>query len=94
LMLLEPCGEKNPRPELRAEVLVRSSRVLKGSHLKLELSLPSGEEIAAFGPNLGAKAPTVGAKVEVHFDVREDRYAGRSGFELLLRDVLTTNAPA
>lgn len=88
LILLEPCGEKNPRPELRAEVTVRSSRVLKGEHLKLEVTLPSGEAVAAFGPGLGQKAPNVGTRVELGFDIRENRYRGQGGLELLLRDLV------
>jgi len=85
LSLLEPCGEKNPRPELCVEALVRSSRVVKGDHLKLELRLPSGEDVAGFGPNLGSKVPEPQSKVKVVFDVREDRYRGGDAIELLVR---------
>lgn len=84
LYLLEPCGEKNPAPELSIACAVRSAREVKGGHLKLELELPQGVRVGAFYPNMGERATDLGGEVTVIGTLRPDRFRGGGAVELLV----------
>lgn len=80
---LEPCGHKNPAPELRVRALVRSAREVKGGHLKLELE-HGGRSLSGFGPGLGAWAKRLGAEVIAIGQLRPDRFRGGGAVEMLV----------
>jgi len=82
--LLEPCGEGNPCPELEIEATVMRAREVQGGHLKLELELPGGERLGAFGPGLGERAAGLSGPVVVGGRLRRDRYRGGDEAELLV----------
>ena len=91
---LEPCGHANPAPRLAlVEAVVRSARVLRGQHLRLELA-HAGGRIEAFGPELGALADGLpGRNVRVVGRLQRSAFAGgrptaRGTAELLLDSVL------
>lgn len=84
LYLLEPCGEQNPAPELRLSGRVVSSREVKGGHLKLDLEMPGGRRVGAFGPNLGTRARDLSGEVTVVGSLRPDRFRGGDAVELLV----------
>jgi single-stranded-DNA-specific exonuclease len=81
--LLEPCGEGNPSPELTLRGKVLMAREVKGGHLKLELSLASGERVSAFGPGMGERAGLAGEATITGRLVR-DRYRGGDAAEIRL----------
>jgi len=81
---LEPCGESNPAPSLALIGRVVSAREVTGGHLKLELSLDSGERLAAFGVGMGARAAALSGDIAVSGKLRPDRYRGGSAIELKL----------
>lgn len=87
LCLLEPCGEANPRPTLGVEGEILSARSVKGGHLKLELRLPSGSRVTAFGPSLGAKADELSGRVRLTCELRENHFLGSTNVELLVREL-------
>jgi single-stranded-DNA-specific exonuclease len=81
---LEPCGESNPTPALALVGRVVSAREVTGGHLKLELSLDSGERLSAFGIAMGARAEALSGEVAVSGRLRPDRYRGGGAIELKL----------
>jgi len=81
---LEPCGETNPAPALALIGRVVSAREVTGGHLKLELSLDSGERLGAFGVGMGARATELAGEIAVSGKLRQDRYRGGGALELLL----------
>jgi single-stranded-DNA-specific exonuclease len=81
---LEPCGESNPAPVLCLSGRVIAAREVTGGHLKLELELPSGERLSAFGISMGARAQELTGEVAVAGKLRPDRYRGGSAIELRL----------
>jgi single-stranded-DNA-specific exonuclease len=81
---LEPCGESNPAPALALTGRVVSAREVTGGHLKLELSLDSGERLSAFGIGMGMRAAELSGIVAVSGKLRPDRYRGGSAIELKL----------
>ena len=88
LARFEPCGQHNPAPTLAvqdAEVL--RVRVPKGGHLRLDLATPRGT-LSAFGFDLEASAPPVGARVHAFGKLRPDAYRGPFAVELRLSGVL------
>ncbi len=87
LYLLEPCGEKNPAPELAIRCSVRSCREVKGGHLKVDFELPGGRRLGGFGPGLGAISATVTGTVTVVGNLRPDTYRGGDAVELLVRRI-------
>jgi single-stranded-DNA-specific exonuclease len=81
---LEPCGESNPAPALALTGRVVSAREVTGGHLKLELSLDSGERLSAFGISMGARAASLSGEIAVSGKLRPDRYRGGGAIELRL----------
>jgi single-stranded-DNA-specific exonuclease len=81
---LEPCGESNPAPALALVGRVVAAREVSGGHLKLELSLSSGERLGAFGIGMGARAASLTGEVAVSGKLRPDRYRGGNAIELKL----------
>ena len=81
---LEPCGESNPAPALALVGRVVSAREVTGGHLKLELQLPSGDRLSAFGIAMGARAASLSGSVAVSGKLRPDRYRGGNAIELKL----------
>jgi single-stranded-DNA-specific exonuclease len=81
---LEPCGESNPAPAVALIARVVSAREVTGGHLKLELSLDSGERLGAFGIGMGPRAAGLTGKVAVSGRLRPDRYRGGNAIELKL----------
>jgi single-stranded-DNA-specific exonuclease len=84
---LEPCGESNPAPALALVGRVVSAREVTGGHLKLELSLDSGERLGAFGIGMGARAASLKGEVAVSGKLRPDRYRGGNAIELKLEKI-------
>jgi single-stranded-DNA-specific exonuclease len=87
LTQLEPCGESNPAPELALSGRVVSAREVTGGHLKLELELPGGERLGAFGIGMGAKAASLQGEVCIAGKLRPDRYRGGGAMELKLEKI-------
>jgi single-stranded-DNA-specific exonuclease len=92
LMLLEPCGEANPRPELSLNARLIRAREVRGGHLKLELELDSGRRLSGFAVEQGKLAETLGEHVHVVGELRPDRYRGGDALEIRVRSV--RSAPA
>lgn len=88
LYLLEPCGEKNPAPLLSVACEIRSSREVKGGHLKLDLELVSGRRLGGFGPGLGEGAERYRGSATVVGKLRPDTYRGGDAVELLIERVI------
>ncbi|MGE3669205.1 MAG: single-stranded-DNA-specific exonuclease RecJ [Polyangiaceae bacterium] len=84
---LEPCGEANPAPKLRIEAKLVSAREVTGGHLKLELQLPSGRRIGAFGVEQGAQATQLGEQVVAVGRHKRDTYRGGEAVEMRLDQV-------
>ncbi len=87
LAQLEPCGERNPAPELALSGRVLSAREVTGGHLKLELELQGGERLGAFGINMGGRAAGLSGTVAVSGKLRPDRYRGGAAMELKLEKI-------
>lgn len=87
MLLLEPCGEANPRPELSLSARLISARAVKGGHLKLELEVPSGCRVGAFAPNRAELAESLGDQVRVIGELRPDRWRGGDAVEVSVRSV-------
>ncbi|HXK18503.1 MAG TPA: single-stranded-DNA-specific exonuclease RecJ, partial [Polyangiaceae bacterium] len=81
---LEPCGESNPAPALALVGRVVSAREVTGGHLKLELQLPSGDRLSAFGIAMGARAGELSGSIAVSGKLRPDHYRGGNAIELKL----------
>lgn len=88
LYLLEPCGEKNPAPLLSMACEIRSSREVKGGHLKLDLELSGGRRVGGFGPGLGGSAERYRGPATVVGKLRPDTYRGGEAVELLVERVI------
>lgn len=84
---LEPCGEQNRAPKLRVDAKLISAREVTGGHLKLELQLPSGRRIGAFGIEQGAQASQLGERVIAVGRLKRDTYRGGEAVELRLDQV-------
>jgi len=87
LAQLEPCGESNPAPELALTGRVISAREVTGGHLKLELELPGGERLGAFGIGMGPRATALCGEVSISGKLRPDRYRGGNAMELKLEKI-------
>ena len=84
---LEPCGSRNPRPRLAVEAEVRSARQVRGGHLKLDLLLPSGQRLGAFGVSMGACAEEVTGPVTAIGTLRRDSWRGGDAVEMKLEEI-------
>jgi single-stranded-DNA-specific exonuclease len=82
LTRFEPCGEKNPAPRIAVEARLASAREVRGGHLKLELELPGGFRLSAFGAGMGGRASELTGRITVLGELRWDRYRGGSAVEL------------
>ena len=88
LYLLEPCGAGNESPSLALEATVLSARQVNGGHLKLELELPGGTRLGAFGIAMGERASALTGAIAVVGKLRPDRYRGGNAIELKLERIL------
>ncbi|HLV22990.1 MAG TPA: single-stranded-DNA-specific exonuclease RecJ [Polyangiaceae bacterium] len=88
LRAFEPCGEQNPAPKLGVQAKVALSREVRGGHLKLELELPGGRRLSAFGPSLGGRAASLGQEVLVIGQLRPDRWRGGDAVELGVEQIV------
>jgi single-stranded-DNA-specific exonuclease len=84
MMLLEPCGQQNPRPRVGLEAQVVRARAVRGGHLKLELESACGRRLAAFGIDMGDRAEALSGLVNVAGELRPDRWRGGDAVELRL----------
>ncbi len=84
---LEPCGEQNRAPKLRIDAKLISAREVTGGHLKLQLQLPNGQRIGAFGIAQGAQAGQLGERVIAVGRLKRDTYRGGEAVELRLDQV-------
>jgi single-stranded-DNA-specific exonuclease len=79
LTWLEPCGVSNemPRLGLQGAQVVRSQEV-RGGHLQVQLSLPSGSVLYGFGPRMGplARQLRAGMRVQATGTLRRDGFRG------------------
>jgi len=79
LTWLEPCGvgNDNPRVGLERATILRSQEV-RGGHLQVRLSLPSGGVLHGFGPRMGpmARELRAGAAVRATGTLRRDGFRG------------------
>ncbi len=87
LLRLEPCGAANPTPQIAVEADVAASREVKGGHLKLELSLPGGRRMGAFGVRMGDRAETLAGQVLVLGRLRRDTYRGGGAVEIHIDEI-------
>jgi single-stranded-DNA-specific exonuclease len=90
---LEPCGMDNPRPRLLVEAHVDAARELKGSHLKLYLTLANKRTLECFGPNLGQFASQLQGPVTLEGDLRHNTYPGSPPVEFLVEKVWSVSVP-
>jgi single-stranded-DNA-specific exonuclease len=86
---LEPCGMGNPAPMMVVEARVVEAREVRGGHLKLDLSLPSGRRVGGFGISMGKLATGLSGAVTVVGELRRDTYRGGGAVEIRLERVLT-----
>jgi single-stranded-DNA-specific exonuclease len=86
---LEPCGQGNPRPLLLVTGQVKSHRVLKEKHLKLELLLTNGLCIGAFGVNKAEFVDSLsfGSTVQITGDLRKNTWNGRTKVEIFISSI-------
>lgn len=87
LYLLEPCGEQNAAPRLEMSCAIVSSRELAGGHLKLQLRLPSGQQLGAFAPQMAESLQGLRGQVRVVGQLRADTYRGGDAIEMLVKSV-------
>lgn len=89
LQKLEPCGQGNPRPILMFTGQVKSHKILKEKHLKLELILPSGLCIGAFGVNMAEFADNLafGSEVLITGDLRKNTWNNRTKAEIFMSSI-------
>jgi single-stranded-DNA-specific exonuclease len=92
LALLEPCGESNEAPSFVFDAELVTAREVKGGHLKLDLRLPSGQGISAFGVELGARAAELGTTVRLLGTLRPDTWRGGGAAEISIQAVLEAGA--
>jgi single-stranded-DNA-specific exonuclease len=90
---LEPCGQGNPRPKLRARGRVCEAREVKNGHLKLLVELEGRRWLACFGPRLGQHAAALRGEVQVVGDLRHNAYPGGDPVELFVEQLLHAGAP-
>jgi single-stranded-DNA-specific exonuclease len=82
LQSLEPCGEGNAAASIGIEgATVRSAKVVKGGHLKLEL-LVAGKTMSGFAAEMGDLATSIGGRVNVVGTLRRDSWRGGSAVEV------------
>lgn len=88
---MEPFGPEHHKPVYCVRnVYAASSRVLKGSHLKLDLLDPSSDTIIpAIGFNMADKADLVasGCAFDAVFTLEANTWNGRTTLQLMLKDV-------
>lgn len=84
LLLLEPTGQGNPKPQLRVTGKVKSAKAVKGNHLKLDIVLSNGKSLGCFAIAKGGMTPslTSGVKVEVLGDLRKNVWMGKTSAEI------------
>lgn len=82
LLLLEPCGEKNPAPSVAVAGRKLSARSVKGGHLKLELELSRGERLSAFAPHWPHQPEELPDELLVVGQLGRDRFRGGDAVEL------------
>jgi single-stranded-DNA-specific exonuclease len=79
---LEPCGERNPAPQVAIEADLVEAREVRGGHLKLELSLGGSRRLSAFGVGMGSRAGQLGGSLVILGKLRRDRWLGGSAVEV------------
>lgn len=84
LELLEPCGEKNPRPGLSFTAVVDASKTVGNGHLQLRITTENGHKLRGFGPGLGQTTPAAGSRVRILGDLRADTWQGGDAVEVLV----------
>lgn len=82
LARLEPCGAGNPSPRIAVEADVVSAREVRGGHLKLELTLPGGRRMGAFGVRMGDRAEGLHGQVLIVGSLRRDTWRGGDAVEM------------
>ena len=84
---LEPYGAANPEPLFLArDVVVRSSRVVGGSHLKLYVE-SGGARMSAIGFGMGDRAVGPGDHIDVLYRPRISEWGGERSIEIEVRDL-------
>ena len=79
LTWLEPCGIGNEMPRLGlADAKIVRSQEVRGGHLQVQLSLPSGSLLYGFGPRMGSRARELRSGMRVHATgtLRRDNFRG------------------
>jgi len=79
LTWLEPCGIGNESPKVGlANAKVIRSQEVRGGHLQVQLSLPSGSVLYGFGPRMGFRARELksGMHVLATGTLRRDNFRG------------------
>src|SRR5690606_31422889 len=64
--MLEPCGEKNPAPQLSIPCHIRACREVRGGHLKLDLEITDGQRLGGFAPNMGHRVAELNRVADVN----------------------------
>jgi single-stranded-DNA-specific exonuclease len=78
----EPCGQGNPTPRVVLQgAIVRAARAVSGGHLQLELDT-GRSRLRGFALELGPRAPSLGARVQIVGKLRRDNYRGGGAVEL------------
>lgn len=85
---LEPCGERNPRPQLEVRGRVISARAVKGGHLKLSIALPSGGALGGFAVNQGERAPGLSGEIGLIGDLRHNTFPGAAPVEMFVESIV------
>ncbi len=87
LEALEPCGLKNPCPELLVEAELLSAKEVGDGHLKVELKLEGGPVIGGFGYEQAEVAPSLGNRVLVRGKLRRDTWRGGTAVEMRIESI-------
>ncbi len=94
LMLLEPCGEGNPKPEFLVTGRVIDARNLRGGHLRVDLACCGSHSLRGFGPGLGPLAEQLVGEVTIQGRLRISHYGGQQTAELLVSRVQASREPS
>jgi single-stranded-DNA-specific exonuclease len=86
LQLLEPCGQGNPKPTISISGKVKSSKAVKGGHLKLDVKLPNGKTMGCFAIAKGEMETVLkpGVQITVLGDLRKNEWQGRVSAEMFV----------